>query len=386
MAQETQEDRQQLQRTIFRLQQKLLELQENFDKQSKELIAQKEKLSILLETVSTDNEKLLRQLKKLRTQVYQFEYRLESGSLIRLQQDIQDLKDLQQIVLLETINGPEQTEKLLLNIVNDPNSTIPKDILILKLAQLKFRKNKFQESTGYYSTLLTEFPESQFFSQAIFELSENFGRTGKLEEQETLLLQLSTLSSLDIYTQKAISRLKEMGIEPLISEKQEEPAQIENQDTTGDIILPSQDSSGDTILPDQDTTGDTTLPSQNNSADSIIQPELIESASEPVTIVDSTGDNAPSSIEDNPSPQTEQTLDTPGESTTFPLPENPPGDNRGLQKTPGSTGDETDSSQMIEDVSGDMQPVPAKSQDNVSSDIPPVIKTNTGLNDATNDS
>ncbi len=259
----------QFRKTVFQLQQELLEVKNQIDNQRRELRSQKEELGIQVELLNRENAKMKKHLLEMDSLIFQMEDRLRSSSLIKLSQELQNLRNFNQAMILDSIDQVDQSEKLLLDILNQPESSLPKDLLILLLAQQKKRHQSYNESISYYSTLLSEFSGSTYFSQAIYEMSEILGETGKQEQQITLLAQLSSLSENDPYSLKANEKLKELGAEELFEEGAIKP------DATADI--PDKE----VVLSASDVTSDTT---------SDIQPvEIVETT--PILIPnDSTSD------------------------------------------------------------------------------------------------
>ncbi|MBT6610539.1 MAG: hypothetical protein HOB38_00385, partial [Deltaproteobacteria bacterium] len=99
---------------------------------------------------------------------------------------------------------------MILSTINNPISEFPKDLLIFYLASKNRHLGELQESLGYYSTLVSQFPDSPYLSRSVFEMSEVFGTLGMKNEQNTLLLQLSLVDEQDIFTIKAKQKLKEL--------------------------------------------------------------------------------------------------------------------------------------------------------------------------------
>ena len=218
-AQENNEAIPQIRKTVFRLQQELLLVKEALDRQDKELRSQREDLEAQMERLNKENQKLNQHLLQMDSLLFQMEDRLESSSMTKLSKQLEDLRDFNQAVILDNIGQITQSEKLLLDIVNKPETNLPKDLLILMLAQQKKRHQLYNESISYYSTLLAEFFTSPYFSQAIYEMSDVLGETGKTESQITLLAQLASLSKTDPYSLRAVEKLKALGASPLFEEE-----------------------------------------------------------------------------------------------------------------------------------------------------------------------
>lgn len=227
-AQEQDDATAQFRRTVFTLQQEMLELKATVDRQAKELQAQKEELALQVERLNAANQSYKKQLLEMDSLLLQMEDKIAASSLIKLSDELHNLSSFQQAVLLDSMGQFDQSEKLILDIINQPDTKLSKDLLILFLAQQKNRHQRFEESISYYSTLLAEFFNSPFFSQAIFEMSDVLAVLGKKEQQLTLLAQLATLSETDPYSIKAVSKLKELGADYLFEDIQQDTSTDSN--------------------------------------------------------------------------------------------------------------------------------------------------------------
>jgi len=65
--------------------------------------------------------------------------------------------------------------------------TIPKDMLLFLLANGFLQKQLFPQAAGYFGTLIGEYPESIFRSDALFKLSTVFGHMKDPAKQKVLL-------------------------------------------------------------------------------------------------------------------------------------------------------------------------------------------------------
>ena len=215
-AQETAEEIAQLRKTVFLLQQEVLQLKEQLDKQTREIQSQREQLTLQVKRLNEENRKIKQQLLEMDSLVFQMEDQLASSSVVNLQREIKNLRDFNLALLLARIDRNEVSEKLLLDILNQPDTSLPKDLLILILAQQKERQEQYEESLRYYSTLLSEFTDSEYFTQAIYEMSQVFAAIGESEQQTTLLAQLSTLSETDPYSKRASEALENLNTDSLL--------------------------------------------------------------------------------------------------------------------------------------------------------------------------
>jgi hypothetical protein len=241
----------QFRRTVFKLQQEMLELKDTLDRQTKELQAQKEGLSLEVERLNAENQKYRKQLLEMDSQLLQMEDKIAASSLTKLGSELRNLSNFHQAVVLDSMEQLDQSEKLILDIINQPQTNLPKDLLILFLAQQKKRHQRFEESISYYSTLLSEFFGSPYFTQAIFEMSDALAAMGNTDQQITLLAQLASLSDTDPFSIKAVAKLKELGAEPLFEEE------VMKQDASSDV-RPTRDKQEDRPESLQtDATGDT---------------------------------------------------------------------------------------------------------------------------------
>lgn len=253
----------QFRRTVFRLQQEMLELKEAVDNQKKELKAQKEELALQVEFLTSENNKLKTKLLELDGLILQIEDRLESSAIVKVAKELENLRHFQQALILFNQSYYEDSEKLLLDIVNQPGTDLPKDLLILILAQQKWKTERYEDALSYYSTLLAEFFGSPYFSQAIYEMSEVFADLGKPEQQTTLLQQLSALSETDKYSLLATQKLKEQGGEELIPVE----AADATADVTSDTYPAFAEATTDTDRSLMDATVDTPLTSAEATSD-----------------------------------------------------------------------------------------------------------------------
>jgi len=231
-AQDEPETIRQFRKTVFQLQQQMLELKDDFDRQKKELLSQRQSLTIQIEQLKAENSKLKKQVLELDSLLFQLEDRLESSSIIKLGKQVENLRDFNLALILDRLNHSDQAEKLLLDIINQPGTSLPKDLLILMLAQQKRRDKSYDDSLSYYSTLLAEFLGSSYFSQGIYEMSEVLAEMGRIDQQLTLLSQLAAFSKTDKYSLMAAAKLRELGEEPI--ETEEEAEIIAEKDATTD--------------------------------------------------------------------------------------------------------------------------------------------------------
>ena len=197
-------------KTVFEMQQSFLELKEEFDKKDKAWKSQQEEFQLLVGKLRKENEALLKQITALRNQTQEFDEKLEASSTTKLSNDFNDLDSLIKSMILDSLEENSQAEKLILATINRPASTFHKDLLIFYLATKKRQQGELEESLGYFSTLISQFPDSPYFSRSIFEMSEVFGSLGMKSEQNTLLLQLSLVDEHDIYAVRAKEKLKEI--------------------------------------------------------------------------------------------------------------------------------------------------------------------------------
>ncbi len=197
-------------RTVFELQQSFLELKEDFDKKDKAWKSQQEDFQLLVGRLRKENEELLKQVIALRNESQKFDEKLEASSTTKLSNDFEDLERLLKSIILDTLAEKSHSENLILSTINNPISEFPKDLLIFYLASKNRHLGELQESLGYYSTLVSQFPDSPYLSRSVFEMSEVFGTLGMKNEQNTLLLQLSLVDEQDIFTIKAKQKLKEL--------------------------------------------------------------------------------------------------------------------------------------------------------------------------------
>ncbi len=253
-AQDTSGTIRQFRKTVFKLQQEMLELKDEFDRQKKELLSQKQSLTIQMDQLMVENKKLKKQVLELDSLLFQLEDRLESSSIIKLGKQVENLRNFNQALILDSIDHTEQAEKLLLDIVNQPGTTLPKDLLILLLAQQKRRSKAYEDSLSYYSTLLAEFFGSPYFSQGIYEMSEVLAEMDRVDQQLTLLSQLAAFSTTDKYSLMAASKLRELGAEPLEVEEEYEEETVQEIDATADTMV--QKESADSIEESGDATTD----------------------------------------------------------------------------------------------------------------------------------
>jgi len=218
-------------RTLFELQQQFLEHQEVFDKKSKEWKAQREEFQLLVEKLTKENQALKDQLTDLKKQLEVFEEKLETSETAKLSRELQDVNAVLRSLILTTLYEEPQAEELILKLVNSAVSSLPRDLLILYLANQKRQQGKLEQSLGYYGTLASQFPESRYLSRSIYEMSEVFGKLGKKDEQKTLLLQLTFIQEANPYAIKAKEKLRELQLSAGESSRLSETI----SDTTADI-------------------------------------------------------------------------------------------------------------------------------------------------------
>lgn len=207
---ETEERVKRIGQSLFELQQDYLLFKEDYRDQKDKWRAQQEEFNLLVEKLRAENRKLTEQARALQEKVESFEAQLETSEQIKLSRDIQVLDQLLRSILLVQIDEDPEAEELILEIINDAEADIPKDLLVLYLAQNREQQEEWQDSLGYYSTLVAEFPESPYVYRAIYAMSELFGRLGKTTEQKTLLNQLSYLEAENPYARKARQKLAAM--------------------------------------------------------------------------------------------------------------------------------------------------------------------------------
>ncbi len=272
----------QFRKSVFKLQQEMLQLKEEFDRQKKELQAQKEYLNTQVERLTAENNKFKKNLLEMDSLLFQFEDRLESSALNKLTAELKNLREFNRALLLDTLGHSEEFEKILLDIINQPDTRLPKDLLILILAQQKRRQGSLEESLSYYSTLLAEFFGSPFFTQGIYEMSEVLGELDKTDQQLTLLIQLSAISKTDKFSLRAVEKLRKMGSEAAFEDA---------IDATGDAASETHIGIVPEVADMVDATTDATT--DIGSAEGISedatgdQPAALES---PMVIGDATGD------------------------------------------------------------------------------------------------
>ncbi len=273
----------QFRRTVFKLQQEMLELKNQIDSQGRELRAQKEELGLQVERLNQENAKMRKHLLEMDSLMLQMEDRLASSSLVKLSKQLENLRNFNKAMIMDNIGGSDQSEKILLDILNQPETSLPKDLLVLLLAQQKKRLQLYDESISYYSTLLAEFSNSIYFSQAIFEMAEVFGETDKKEQQLTLLAQLSSLSETDPFSKKAQEKLKELGADELFEEAAIKPDATADA-SSEEIELAAIDATADGKIAEDDkimtdATGDATT----DTAPITVAEETTDSGSEDTT-------------------------------------------------------------------------------------------------------
>ena len=195
-------------KTLFELQQQFLEHQEVFDKKNKEWKAQREEFQLLVGKLTKENQSLKDQLTDLKKQLEVFEEKLETSETAKLSRELQDVNAVLRSLILTTLYEEPEAEELILKLVNNAVSSLPRDLLILYLANHNQQKGNLEQSLGYYGTLVSQFPESQYIPRSIFEMSEIFERFGKENEQKTLLLQLSFIQKPNPYVIKAKEKLR----------------------------------------------------------------------------------------------------------------------------------------------------------------------------------
>ncbi len=232
VAQDNTEAIRQFRRTVFKLQREMLEMKENLDRQKKELASQKEFLQIKVNQLQAENKTLKKQVQELDDLVFQLEDRLESSAIVKLEAEIKNLRNFQQAILQEQLEYSDESEQLILDIINQPGTSLPKDLLILLLAQQKRRHNQLEDSLSYYSTLLSEFFGSLYFNQAIYEMSDVLAELDRSEQQITLLSQLAALSETDKYSRLALVKLKDLGVD--LEEYGLEDTSLISEDATAD--------------------------------------------------------------------------------------------------------------------------------------------------------
>jgi len=288
--------------SLFELQQSYLELKEDYENQKKQWKAQQEKFNLLITTLLTENNTTTKLIQSLRSQVEILEEQLESSQGLKLRKEIDDLNKLLNSIILVELQNELPAEKLILDIINNAESKISRDLLILYLAKQKQRVGDLEQSAGYYSTLVTEFPESPYVYRSIFEMSEIFGQWGKITEQITLLTQLSYENDQDLYVQKAKQKLDKIKSHEIgLSNKDQiqletaEENVLSKRDVTSDIAHNERDSTTDTVPLELDSTTDT-VPLE---LDSILETVQLEQDSTPDTIqteLDSTADILQSAV------------------------------------------------------------------------------------------
>ncbi len=253
----------QFRKVVFELQQEMLQLKEEFDRQKKELQSQKEYLTLQVEKLISENKKFKKSLLEMDSLLFQFEDRLASSAVMKLNSELNNLRSFNQALLLDSLGHSEEAEKLLLDIINQPETSLPKDLLILILAQQKRKLGLIEESLSYYSTLLAEFFGSPYFTQAIFEMSDVLGESGKKDQQLTLLIQLSAISKTDKYSNRAIEKLKELGSEPVLEEEVEPDSIGDVFQETGEPLDATTDT--DSLSAEiNDSTGDASVTSETD--------------------------------------------------------------------------------------------------------------------------
>lgn len=198
-----------LNRRLFKFRQEFLELKEQAE--NKEGLQKKQQEQFDLQTANLQkiNQDLIQQVGSLTMQVEKFELQLESSATTQLTSDLTNLRKLIQILVLKSLNETQIVDDSLLEIINAPTAVVPRDLLLLFLAELMQHNQEWEQSLGYYGVLLDEFPESPHFPKAIYEMSEIFGKLDQTEEQKTLLLQL-VYAETDVYTQLAKEKLESL--------------------------------------------------------------------------------------------------------------------------------------------------------------------------------
>ncbi|MDP7630963.1 MAG: tetratricopeptide repeat protein, partial [SAR324 cluster bacterium] len=75
-------------------------------------------------------------------------------------------------------------------LLTQEQSTVPKDWLLLTLADANRRQERFQEAASNYGTLLRKFPKSQVLPQALYGLGDTFRQMGDTVRQQVIWKEL----------------------------------------------------------------------------------------------------------------------------------------------------------------------------------------------------
>jgi tetratricopeptide (TPR) repeat protein len=208
-------------RSLFEFKQEFLELKEDFLKKEQTWNSQQEQFELLIKKLNSENLAAQQEAIKLREQVEKFEEILNTSDVKKLGSDVQDIAILLDLLIYNEIGEPQHTASLLLKLINRYDSAISKDLLLFYLARYMNSIGESDFALGYYSNILTDFPESRLVSKAIYEMALIFGESGQDQDQITLLLQLASQEEPDKYGKRAIEKLQALGVEVPRNQKQD---------------------------------------------------------------------------------------------------------------------------------------------------------------------
>ena len=232
---------------LFKFRQEFLALKEQIENQQNLQKNQQEQFDLQSLELQKQNQDLVNQVENLQKEVQRLEQQLELNAATQLASEMADVRKVMQLVLLQTLDETEAIDDSLLEVLNSPMPVVPRDLMILFIAELMQYNEEWEQSLGYYSVLLEEFPESAYSPKAIYEMSEVFGQLDQKEEQKTLLLQLSYMED-NLYAELAKEKLEalenlseeEAPAEETAVPSETDPPSNESLSEEEEIVAPSE--------------------------------------------------------------------------------------------------------------------------------------------------
>lgn len=192
-----------LKKRILKLQIETQRIKSELGSLTEKWTEQRERNDSVIAALTSQNEQLS---KKVAEVVRKNEILEENLDAYRAQSAATKVAELEKVVfalLLEAIGEPQKAEASVLALITEGGEELPKDLLILFLADQRKRSGELEKSLGYLGALVSDFPESPYVPRSIFEMSELLGQLGKTKEQRTLLRQLALGDGADEYVKKA---------------------------------------------------------------------------------------------------------------------------------------------------------------------------------------
>lgn len=202
----------QLKKRIIKLQFETQRLSSEIGTLTEKWTSQQEKTSGVIGALALENQRISKKIAAVVRKNEMLEENLESYRAQSATTKVAELEKVVMALLLEAVGEPKKAEPAILELINEGSEELPKDLLILYLAERKKRSGELKESLGYLGALVSDFPESSYLPRSIFEMSELLGRLGKPVEQRTLLQQLSLGDGADKYVKKAKEKLTALPV------------------------------------------------------------------------------------------------------------------------------------------------------------------------------